>query len=287
MGKLGTGINANLNNAAATSATRIASANNGNTDYFSFDVNTLATLLAATFLQKANNLSDLANAATARSNLGLGSAALENSTAILQVANNLSDLANAVTARSNLGLGTAALEDASDILQVANNLSDVQSVINSRVNLSVPGISVYNNNPNGNVAGNRGDLVINTANNYDIYYCSVSGSTSTAEWVQLVQVVLAAAVTGTTKTLAPTDAFSNTLVTNTGGCTLTIDFNSLPIGKWAYFQRSNVCGGLTLAAGTGVLYTTPANSFNVVENGGVWIGRFSDGAYYAHGDLTA
>lgn len=51
----------------------------------------------------ANNLSDVTNTATSRSNLGLGTAAVQNVGAFAQVANNLSDV-TAATARTNLGL---------------------------------------------------------------------------------------------------------------------------------------------------------------------------------------
>jgi hypothetical protein len=71
----------------------------------------------STFLAKANNLSDLTNTSTARTNLGV--TATGSDTTYAYRANNLSDLASASTARTNLGLGTAATTASTDYATAA------------------------------------------------------------------------------------------------------------------------------------------------------------------------
>jgi len=67
------------------------------------------TTTAAGAALKANNLSDLASASTARTNLGLGTMATATATDYLTKAGNLAGLADLPKARTNLGLGTAAV----------------------------------------------------------------------------------------------------------------------------------------------------------------------------------
>jgi hypothetical protein len=82
-------------------------------------------------------LIDDADAAAARTTLGLGTAAVQADDRYAHRANNLSDLADAATARTNLGLGTAAVQADDRYAHRANNLSDLADAATARTNLGL------------------------------------------------------------------------------------------------------------------------------------------------------
>jgi hypothetical protein len=134
---------------ALLKASNLSDLANSATARSNLGLGTAAVAALASLLQAANNLSDLANAGTARTNLGLGTAATLASSAVAQTANNLSDLANAGTARTNLGLGTASTLASSAVAQTANNLSDLANAATARANL---GLGNQNLRPTGALA---------------------------------------------------------------------------------------------------------------------------------------
>lgn len=93
-------------------------------------------------LLAANNLSDLVSASTARTNLGLGTAATAAASSFLLVSNNLSDV-TAATARTNLGLGSlAVLNDVSTKLTNGTNVTLSTSGGVTTINASLSGGTV-------------------------------------------------------------------------------------------------------------------------------------------------
>lgn len=120
-------------------------ATTGLTEAGADDLTAITPLKANTvYLKKSGNLAGLTSVATARSNLGLGTAATQNVTAFLQPVNNLSDLTSAATARSNLGLGSAAVQPTGFFCVAGNNLADLSSPITARANLGLTALATTN-----------------------------------------------------------------------------------------------------------------------------------------------
>lgn len=88
----------------------------------------------------ANNLSDVSSASTSRTNLGLGTAAVQANSFFCQTANNLSDVANAATTFGNIKqTGTSS---ATGALQLATN---AQAITGTNTSLAVTpaGVAAY------------------------------------------------------------------------------------------------------------------------------------------------
>ena len=124
-------VDTQISGVASGADLTLSNLSNAGTARTNLGLGTASTQASGSFLQTANNLSDVV-AATARTNLGLGSAALVADTVFLKTANNLSDLASASDARTNLGLGTAATTAASAYL-ASNATTD--SVLEGSSNL--------------------------------------------------------------------------------------------------------------------------------------------------------
>lgn len=136
-------VNSILAQATESNLGVVRLASNGLTESGLDDLTAITPLKASTvYLKKSGNLSGLGNTATARANLGLGSAAVQPDTAFLNTVNNLSDLTNTATARANLGLTSTATQPETYFLRASQNLADLVNVSTARNNLGLQSTAV-------------------------------------------------------------------------------------------------------------------------------------------------
>ncbi|WVS24508.1 tail fiber protein [Pseudomonas phage Psxphi15] len=113
-------------------------ATSGITEAGTDDLTAITPLKASTvYLKKSGNLAGLTNVVTARSNLGLGSMAVESAGSYLRAVNNLGELTSPAVARQNLGLTSTATQPETYFMRVANNLGDLTSASVARSNLGL------------------------------------------------------------------------------------------------------------------------------------------------------
>jgi len=118
-----------------TNANPITPSVNWTRAFDNFDTSYDKTEADGRFLRISNNLADLTNASTARSNLSVFSITQTDAKYLFK-ASNLSDLGDAPTARTNISVYSKAENDAKYPTK-ANNLSDLTSVATARTNISV------------------------------------------------------------------------------------------------------------------------------------------------------
>ena len=204
-------------------------------------------------LLAANNLSDVSNATTSRTNLGAQRLTIIGSGSPSAVAGGIGDGYFDSTARiwyvcTVAGApGTWLSTTGSGNLLAANNLSDVANLQTSRANLSVPRITNGSGSPSGVVSGDVNDLYVNNAANV-LYRCTTAGTASTAVW----SIVSAIPVNGTQiVNTTPFQAISNTTyITALSSPVCNIILPVSPVVGDRITVLSYAAGGFSITKGT-------------------------------------
>jgi hypothetical protein len=202
----------------------------------------LATYVAGGgFLIRANNLSDLTNVSAARSNLGLGTAA------VLAASNASDSTLASVTGAITIGhvalfadtsgsvedggaLGTAAFQSTTAFLQVANNLGDLASTSVARANLGLgtAALKAASNNSDSTLASVTGSFTVGNV----AVFADTSGSIKDSGIPQLLEAratytVSGGGITGALNVESVTKNSTGNYTVNYGTALLSANYQAL------------------------------------------------------------
>lgn len=237
------------------------------------------------YVWRANNLSDLASASTARTNLGITATGAD--TTYAYRANNLSDLPSAPTARTNLGLGTMATQGSGAVSITGGSVTGITDILvadggtgsstsgGARTNLgaaasgsnsditSLTGLSTpltlgQGGVGSGTAAGARTNLGV-TATGADTTYAFRANNLSDLASASTARGNLSAAASGANGDITSLTGLTTPLSVGQGGTavsTLAALLTSVAVlvqslyvaGRWYWAERNTNSTGLALAA---------------------------------------